>query len=263
MRELDALPIVQYWHSEEIPTEVRELTATFRDLNPGLHHMLFNEKDAGAFVAERFGKRELTAFRSCAVPAMQADYFRLCAVLELGGICADVDLLCIEPLQSLIDSAGRGLLFENRHGHILNGFFVFPGSHHPLLRLTLDVATENIERRVSPKVHEVTGPWVLSLLRLLLRRGSLERARRDAAGRRVIEPLVESMIEAVGDFDRVREAFEGVRVDPIEKAWRWLAKPAHRPLYKEHDLHWEHWHRLGRDIYRRSQHQHRPSSAAQ
>jgi mannosyltransferase OCH1-like enzyme len=248
--EPGAPPIIQYWHSDEVPAEVVKLTSTFADRNPDLRYVLFSEQSAETFIAERFGGRELAAFRSCAVPAMQADYFRICAVLALGGIYADVDLLCARPLRSLVEPGRGGLLFENSQGHILNEFFVFRVTNHPLLRLTLDVTTENIERRVATKVHEVTGPWVQSLLVALLRRGSFEAARREAAGKTLIEPLVDSMIAAVDDYARIPNAFEDVRIEPIEAAWSWIAKPDQRPLYKDQDLHWENWHRLGRGIFR-------------
>lgn len=245
----DALPIIQYWHSAEIPAEVAELIATFRDLNPELRHLVFSESEAEKFIAENFTAREVAAFRSCAVPAMQADYFRNCGVLALGGIYSDADFLCRRPLRALIDTVNGGLLFENSHGHTLNGFFVFPAPGHPLLRLLLDVTTENIERRATAKVHEVTGPWVVSLLRALLRHGTIEAARRDASGR-MIERLADSIIHAVGDYDRVAAAFEGVRISPLETAGAWIAKPESRLLYKEGALHWENWHREGREIFR-------------
>jgi mannosyltransferase OCH1-like enzyme len=245
----DALPIIQYWHSAEIPVEVAELIATFGHLNPELRHLVFSESEAERFIAENFTEREVAAFRCCAVPAMQADYFRNCGVLALGGIYSDADFLCRRPLQALVDTVDGGILFENSLGHTLNSFFVFPAPGHPLLRLLLDVTTENIERRVADRVHEVTGPWVVSLLRALLRRGSLEAARRDASGR-MIERLAESIIHATGNYDRVAEAFEGVCISPVEAAWEWIAKPESKLLYKEGELHWENWHRQGRKIFK-------------
>src|SRR5690348_1645791 len=93
------LPIIQYWHSEQVPEQIAELTATFRDLNPALPHLVFSEAKAEEFIAEHFEAREVAAFRSCAVPAMQADYFRYCAALALGGIYSDVSFYCRCPLE--------------------------------------------------------------------------------------------------------------------------------------------------------------------
>lgn len=140
---------------------------TFRDLNPDVTHHVFTEASADEFIAANFTSRELAAFRACAVPAMQADYFRYCAVLTLGGIYADVDFCCAVPLQPLAHATSDGLLFQNAKGDIINAFFVFDAPNHPLLRLAVDVATENISLRAADKVHMVTGPWIFTILNRL------------------------------------------------------------------------------------------------
>lgn len=95
------IPLVQYWHSPKIPSDVAELMQSFHDHNLDMEHLNFS------------------AFRSCAVPAMQADYFRYCAALALGGICVDADFRCLQPLASISKPADSGLLLS------------FPGTFSP------------------------------------------------------------------------------------------------------------------------------------
>lgn len=242
-------PIIQYWHGGDVPAEIEEMIATFEERNPELRHLVFDEAEAESLIAEFFAARELAAFRACAVPAMQADFFRYCAVLALGGIYCDVDFHCQRPLRPLIEDAGAGLLFENRLGNIENSVFVFEASGHPLLRLAVDIATENILRRASDKVHMVTGPWVMGCLRGVHRRGSLDIAREEASGG-PIESLVHSVLEAIGSYKRVSEAFEDVRIDPLARALEWVAKPQERPRYKQTPSHWQNWHESGKSIFR-------------
>src|SRR5262245_47838054 len=149
MRTVDAPPLVQYWHSESIPGYIEDLLATFRDHNPSMRHMVFNEGTATEFIARHYGERELRAFHACAVPAMQADYFRYCAVHVLGGTYVDVDFRCERPLDGLAEFDGMGQLFEREHGGIVNGIFIFTSPRHPVLSLALEIATANIEQRVS------------------------------------------------------------------------------------------------------------------
>jgi len=240
--------LVQYWHSEQIPTEIEALTATFHDLNPDLHHHVYCEAEAEEFIAAHFTSREVTAFRACAVPAMQADYFRYCAVLALGGIYADADFRCVQPLRELIGTTAGGLLFRREpKTTLINGFFVFDEPGHPLLRLTLDVATANIEHRAAKKVHAVTGPWIFTSLAALHRLGSFEAGRSTGAG---IHKLATVMVEAVGDFKRVVEAFERVRVVPFRAAMEWIGE-AGTPLdYKQGNEHWIDWHERNGSIFR-------------
>jgi Glycosyltransferase sugar-binding region containing DXD motif len=265
------IPIVQYWDAGEPPDYVAKLLATFRDRNPDLRHLIFDEATAEGFIAEHFTEREVAAFRACAIPSMRADYLRYCAVLALGGVYADVGYRCLQPLSSLIDAADSGLLLQQApRGFLINGFFLFKAPGHPLLRLTLDVATTNIEQRVVDRVQMVTGPWIFSALSLLHRLDSTRASRRDheadglaetlcgearalaptAAGREAIPLLVAPLLQAVGDLGRVAEAFDGVRIAPLETIADWIAEPESRLPYKRSETYWINWQRQGRSIFR-------------
>jgi mannosyltransferase OCH1-like enzyme len=247
MTAITNLPIIQYWHSPEIPGEVAELTATFRDRNPELRYLLFDEAAAETLIAEHLTAREVAAFRSCAVPAMQADYFRYCAILVLGGVYADVGFQCLRPLQTLIETADEGMLFT-RKPQIINGFFLFKGPGHPFLRLVLDVATANIEKRVAETVNKVTGPWIFTGLEFIHRAGSLEAVRRMIIGEDG-ERLANPALDVIEDYTRVDTAFEGVRIAPMELAGKWIARPLAQLQYKQSETRWVGWHRRG-NIFR-------------
>jgi hypothetical protein len=267
------MPIVQYWDGGEPPGYVAELLATFRARNPGMEHLLFDEPAADDFIAERFGDRELAAFRACAVPAMRADYFRYCAIHALGGVYADVSLRCIAPLSGPLGEGGGTLFRRDPHDYLLNGFFLFDSPCHPLLRLALDVATTNVERRPAEMVQMVTGPWIFSSLFVLHRlslldppgesgggeelEGLAEPFRRDvgtlaptAAGRRGTEPMVAPLFEAVGSRDRIEKAFEGVRVAPFERMNELVEEPDGPLPYKGDEMDWIDWQRRGQTIFR-------------
>jgi mannosyltransferase OCH1-like enzyme len=240
--------IVQYWHSQDPPAEVRELTASFRELNPDLQHRVFDESEAEAFIAAHFSSRELAAFRACAVPAMQADYFRYCAVLALGGFYADAGFACRRPLASLLDLVEDGILFR-QGAQVINGFFAFAAPGHPLLQLTLEVATANIEGRVAETVNKVTGPFIFTILAAIDRADSLEQARRRVAGGGM-EPLVNGMLDAIGERERLTRAFDQVRIEPIELAREWIARPSTARTYKQAETAWVGWHRRKGSIFR-------------
>jgi Glycosyltransferase sugar-binding region containing DXD motif len=242
--------IIQYWHSSELPEEVTEMTATFRELNPSLHHRVFCEEEAEEFIATHFTSRELAAFRSCAVPAMQADYFRYCAVLALGGVYSDVDFRCLQALQPLIESADRGLLARGRHEQVINGFFLFKQPDHPLLGLTLDLATAHVERRVDERVWAVTGPGIFRGLSALHRIGSPAAVQQEFTHEGIRRRL-RSLLDSVGDYGRITEAFEGVRIIANETASEWIDTPPTPPLYKRSEMDWVNWQKQGRSIFRR------------
>jgi hypothetical protein len=269
-----AVPIIQYWDTEELPDYVGELIAGFRRLNRDMEHLIFSERTAGEFIEEHFGEREAAAFRACAVPTMQSDFFRYCAVYVLGGAYVDVAFSCLSPLRSLFDGVDGGRLFrKDPPGYLLSGFFLFRAPGHPLPRLVLDVATSNIEQRAAERVQMVTGPWILSSLSLLYelgRRESLREGVAEGGVARLAEPLcreaaavvptpgarkwigrmVEPLIDAVGDYSRLTDAFEDICITPYEEALNWIGEPDSGLPYKRSDRYWLNWQREGRSIYR-------------
>jgi hypothetical protein len=209
--------------------------------------MCFDRMTAERFIGEHFTSREVAAFRACAVPAMQADYFRYCAVLALGGIYCDIDLRCVRPLEPLVDTLEGGLLFRQHHGPMINGFFVFKTADHPLMRLALEVATANIELRLEASVSLVTGPWIFTGLSGLHQLGSISAARRIVD--KEIRQLTDSLLAVVGDYSRVADAFEDVQIESVDSAAQWVGYSI--PLaYKRGDAHWVRWDSRRESIYR-------------
>lgn len=240
--EADArLAIVQYWHDEDIPPDIRELLATFPEHNPDFRHLVFSEATAERFLEDHCGRAELEAFRASAVPAMQADYFRYCAAYVLGGVCVDADCRCVASLRELVASGGE--IFEGpKPNHAHNGFFGFGSAGHPLLRLAIDVATTNVEFRIADKVWVVAGPWVFGKLLRMWRQGAtahIEKARSgpEFVGKPHRLRYLDALQEKIGGDARVEAAFEGVRVSSLERAWTFIAHAGAGLAYKQSKTH--------------------------
>lgn len=233
-------PVFQYWHEPEPPDYVAELIGSVRDRNPDMPHLLFDEASAAELIEARFGPRHLAAFRSCAVPAMQADYLRYCAAYALGGVYVDADYRCTRSLRQLVEADG-GELFERPTGAVINGFFAFASPGHPLLAIAIEIATASIERRITESVWGVTGPAIFTTLVLLRRLETIATFVRvvrglglgvDVDGRRLWDP--EFFCTVIGDAERVADAFEGVRVSPMARIRTWIVPGGHAP-YKYTD----------------------------
>lgn len=249
------LPIIQYWHSAEVPDYIAALIATFRERNPSMRHLVFSERTADSFIAERHGERHVRAFRACAVPAMQADYLRYCAVYTYGGIYADVDFGCIRTLHPLLDLEGH-LFQEPAEGPALNGLFAFRSPGHPLLAMAIEIATRNIEARISESITLTTGPGIFTGLAQLHRNSSLE-ALRDSVGpnwkprvEACWEPLADSFTKAIDKHGPLAKAFEGVRISTRTEMLTWVERNGTELPYKQSGLHWVNWQERGETIFR-------------
>lgn len=228
--------IVQYWHEAQPPGRICRGFESFRERNPNLPHFVFDETAAEAFIAENFSSREVAAFRACAVPAMQSDFFRYCAVYALGGLYADADLRCVADLRPLIRGE-EGTLFGRAEplprfddaialpyvvGPYLavgNSPFAFRKPRHPLLELAIEVATANVENQVAdgaPGVWLATGPGIFTSMYLLDRLGSID-AFIDYTSGSGLEPSARLFCEVAGSHDKVAAALSAVAIRPRER----------------------------------------------
>lgn len=259
--------ISQYWDADTIPTYLAGPLATFRDLNPDFQHRVFSAAEAERFIADRFGQRHAQAFAACAVPSMQSDYLRYCTVFALGGVYADVDYRCKAPLRPLVEHCDGGEIFLGPTVHDLNGrstrrvwsgLFAFRRPGHPFLELALEIATANVEARIPERVWDVgdnvraavwltVGPGIFSLMRFIYEWGSFDEFLAAIAGSPA-EPFGDLYCEVIDRYDRLAEAFQGVRVSPYEDIWQWVEDvPASELPYKSGE---RHWHNFKATIFR-------------
>jgi mannosyltransferase OCH1-like enzyme len=243
-----ALPLIQYWNDERVPDDVKTLFARMREHNPDLQQMVFSQKTAAEFIEAHLGAREVAAFEACAVPAMQADYFRYCAVHVLGGFYCDADCYCAGSISPLLDA--NGFLIESMAmpKTLNNNLFAFREPGHLFPRLAMDIATAAIENRVSEQVSAVTGPFVFNLLWRGFKRGSLDAWLRQAEGasglageKMIVEKQVEAIRLAVGGDSRLASAFDGVRIVAWADILDIITPGSNQLTYKETGNHFINW----------------------
>lgn len=164
--------IIQFWHSATPPGDVHELMQTWEmAASEGFAYRRFDDASALDLIREKYDSRTAQAYLSCGIPAMRADFFRICALLTSPGIYVDADMRRTrigrhfplkdksKPLLPLYQRLERGLLFK-RDVRVANGFMMVKHAQDILLRAILTAAIENIERRSSNNVYLVTGPGI-------------------------------------------------------------------------------------------------------
>ncbi len=231
--------LFQYWHSEDVPDDVRPLIGSFEHHNREFVHSVFNARSAMRFIEAHFSGREAEAFRVCAVPSMQADYFRYCALLACGGISVDVDTRCLRPLKGLVDGPSEAELYVRPTGQVIAGFAIFKAPRHPLLSAVLAMATAGIEARIEEDAWTVTGPALFTFLYDLHAAGSVDdQAVLDAwtSQTSFVKPC-SLWLEALRTGPDLLTLFRGVRVSPLAKlANRIESTP--QLAYKSSTDHW-------------------------
>lgn len=140
--------------------------------NEGFEYKRFDDNLALEFIRKHYDARTQRAYLACAVPAMKADLFRVCALLIDPGIYVDADMRRSgggrrnrwldeesSPLLPLYQRLPRGLLLK-RENTVANGFMIVKRPQDRLLQATLNAAIDNIEHRICNNVYTVTGPGI-------------------------------------------------------------------------------------------------------
>ena len=174
----------QFWHDPtDIPEDVRDCMRTWDPLrNDGVAYRLFDDESAAAYIAERYGGREVAAFSRCQHPAGRSDYLRMCVILDEGGLYVDADdvllgdgwagvfkdvRLKVQPLcfdvsagamAAMLDLAQAGFPAGERVYYLNNNPIAAPPGH-PVLRRALDRATTRLlGSSPNPDIQATTGP---------------------------------------------------------------------------------------------------------
>ncbi|HEX3174182.1 MAG TPA: glycosyltransferase [Solirubrobacterales bacterium] len=227
---------------------MEKLFARISEHNPDMRQMIFSQTTAKMFLETHLGAREVAAFEACAVPAMQADYFRYCAVHVLGGFYCDADCICTGSLLPLLEA--DGILVESMRlpETLNNNLFAFKDPGHLFPKLAMDIATAAIENRLSERVSAVTGPFIFNLLWRGFKRGSFDAWLQEAKGtsglvgeEKGVARQVKAIRLAVGDYTRLAGAFDGVRVLAWADLLDVITPGSNQLAYKETRNHFPNW----------------------
>jgi mannosyltransferase OCH1-like enzyme len=186
--ELIPRTLVQFWHDQnDVPSDVRDCLESWNSLrDEGFEFRMFGDGSAAAYIAERYGPRELAAFRRCRHPAMRSDYLRMCFLFAEGGLYVDADdvlvgggwkdlyrddALKVQPLCYDVTAGGMvptpelrrtDLPTADRIFYVNNNPIAAPAGH-PVLRRALARATGSLlGDEPAPEIQSTTGPGNLT-----------------------------------------------------------------------------------------------------
>ncbi|MCB8881881.1 tetratricopeptide repeat protein [Acidisoma cellulosilytica] len=153
--------VAQYWDEDPPPADLRAISDSWRQINPGYEYRLYNDKTARAYLQERLPAGALQAYLRARDATTRADLFRLAVLVLDGGIWADMDDRCLKPVGQLFRPADLAVFWQERSGHICNNFMA-AAPNHPILRRALVTAVTAINRGDHDKVWMLTGPGLIT-----------------------------------------------------------------------------------------------------
>ena len=236
------MKLYQYWDTGKPPVEVAGWIEGFRAMNPDMKHRLYDRDRASWFIGKHVGERERRAFDAIAVPSMQSDYWRYCAVWAFGGVYVDADFQALRPFSGLLQQAPHSLMLS-WGGHLLASLMMCRQRRNPFIRACLDLSTANIEARALTSAYTGAGPGVISAVGALIAPESFDEVAKgfdNFFGRGWGFPeLMERARSTIVVTPEMTEAFQAMTVIHAKKLNGWIGRDA--PAYKETERHWLHW----------------------
>jgi hypothetical protein len=153
--------LAQYWDASLPPPDVAQIMRSWVDLNPDYAYQLFDDANARKFLRAHCEPAVFAAYVRSRHAAQRADIFRLAWLLEEGGVWADADDRCIEPLRAWLPDDASLLCYQEDYGTLGNDILAAtPG--HPVIALALIQASEATNRGDSDIVWLSTGPGLVT-----------------------------------------------------------------------------------------------------
>lgn len=160
--------IVLFWHEKNLSEEIRQVIWKIREHNQEYQFVLFDADQAYHYIRYHYGQDLATLYkRRCIHPAMQSDLFRVCYLLQEGGIYVDVDIHGFNALDSMFvhQDFDCFLLYAFGNPCCIENGFIAASPQNRLLSLWLDRIQENLTlEKVFDSIWSCTGPGVISVL---------------------------------------------------------------------------------------------------
>ena len=111
---------------EELPLFLQGPMLSWQENNPDYVHNFVNHLERKNFIEDNFGKEWADLYSRCGSQVFEADMWRILCLYEYGGIYADMDTVCLKPIEYFINldkdfvcEAG----FGEEHGWINTSIF--------------------------------------------------------------------------------------------------------------------------------------------
>jgi len=169
-RVISGVPLTIYetWHSNKVPTKMRETIYSLLDMNPEFDYYLYSDDACRKFIKDNFNEDVVMAFDTLKPGAYKSDLWRYCILYKKGGIYIDVKFKSLIPLAPIIEKNPEIFVRDmpvtfsfNFESQAYNAFMISP-PNNPIFKDCI----EDIVRSCKLKLYksgplDITGPGLL------------------------------------------------------------------------------------------------------
>lgn len=84
---------------DKLPSFAKNAIQTWKDMNPEYDYRYMDDNEAASFVLNEYGEEWHNLFVKAPVGVMRGDIWRYLIINTFGGVYADIDTVCIEPIK--------------------------------------------------------------------------------------------------------------------------------------------------------------------
>lgn len=145
---------------DDLPDYAVQAMSSWTEKNPGWDHRYMDDSEARDFILKEYGHEYAEIFDSVPVPVMRGDMWRYLVIYKYGGVYADLDTICLKPLDTWVKQEYKMLVCPENNLHFCQwAFAAEPES--PIMKSVIDVMMDRLRRPrydIKHMVHIHTGP---------------------------------------------------------------------------------------------------------
>ncbi len=131
---------------DQLPDHIKELTFSWKDLNPEWEYRYMSSAQRKSFILENFGKNWVDIYESCPIKTMQSNIWRYMVTYIHGGLYVDIDTVCNRPIDSWIDTSLDLIFSVDKLDNMYYAQFAFASCKN---NDVLDLVINNIKEKFS------------------------------------------------------------------------------------------------------------------
>lgn len=151
---------------EDSPDYIKPLMDSWKNNNPDWEYRHFDDQEGGDFLKENFGSKYEEIYNKITIPFCRSDFWRYLVLQKFGGVYADIDTICITPIEKWIDLSSDIALTQANYSAFPRTIYeqwIFGATQNSkLLKNVVNKVLNNLETMldVSKSTAQQTGPLV-------------------------------------------------------------------------------------------------------
>lgn len=172
---LGKMPLTIYhsWHSNKVPTKMRDTIYRLLEMNPEFDYYLYSDDACRRFIEANYEADVVAAFNSLKPGAYKSDLWRYCILYKQGGVYIDIKYYSVVPLIEIIKESPviftrdlpKSCYKMKPNVGVYNAFMVSPPKNEVFKQCIDEIVESSRLKLYRSNILDITGPC--QLMRML------------------------------------------------------------------------------------------------